>query len=369
MSDIVLLDEVKRLVQCEREATASLIAHLAEVYRRKLYCAEGCSSMFTYCTQVLRLSENAAYRRITAAQMAGLFPVILDGLATGALNLTAIRLLAPYLATENCDELLGAARDRSKREIEHFLARRFPRPDVPALVRKLPNRMTDRPARVGSMELSLAAEVEPVDGVATVSSVGCAETSTPAAVSNAPVASARSGVHRDVIAPLAPERFKIQFTASAAMHEKLRHAQDLLRHRIPDGDLSQVFELALATLIERLEKQKLAATDRPRASRGTAPGSRVIPSEVKRAVWNRDGGRCAYIGKNQRRCNETGFLEFHHVVPFARGGAATSENIALRCRAHNQYESSLDFGPRDVPVVRETRARWGDVVLRASRAG
>jgi 5-methylcytosine-specific restriction endonuclease McrA len=149
------------------------------------------------------------------------------------------------------------------------------------------------------------------------------------------------------IRPLAPERFKVQFTASASLHDKLRRAQDLLRHRIPSGDLSQVFELALNTLIERLDREKFAATDRPRVGRGITPGSRAIPAEVKRAVWKRDDGRCAFVGKD-RRCNETGFLEFHHVVPFGRDGEATVENIALRCWAHNQYEAVLDFGPRDL---------------------
>jgi hypothetical protein len=166
----------------------------------------------------------------------------------------------------------------------------------------------------------------------------------------------------NVVAPLAPERYKVQFTATEALYAKLRHAQNLLRHRIPDGDLSQVFDLALAALVEKLEKQKPAATDRPRADRGAAPGSRTIPAAVKRAVWKRDGGRCAFIGKNTRRCSETGFLEFHHVVPFARGGEATIRNIALRCRAHNQYEALLDFGPPDPPLVRESPAPWGEAV-------
>jgi hypothetical protein len=85
-----------------------------------------------------------------------------------------------------------------------------------------------------------------------------------------------------------PERFKVQFTASAEMHDKLRRAQDLLRHQVPDGDLAQVFERALNTLLERLDRQKFAATDRPRTNRGVAPGSRVIPAEVKRAVRKRD---------------------------------------------------------------------------------
>jgi 5-methylcytosine-specific restriction endonuclease McrA len=66
---------------------------------------------------------------------------------------------------------------------------------------------------------------------------------------------------------------------------------------------------------------------------------------VKRTVWSRDGGRCAFVGTNGR-CTETGFLEFHHVVPYADGGRTVSENLELRCRSHNRYEAEEYFRPR-----------------------
>jgi hypothetical protein len=129
---------------------------------------------------------------------------------------------------------------------------------------------------------------------------------------------------------LAPERYRFQFTASVQIHEKLRLAQALLRHQIPDGDVAAVLDRALSALIEDLMKQKLAATDHPRAGRGTDPGSRHVPAEVKRAVWQRDGGRCAFVSRAGRRCTEQNFLEFHHVEPYAAGGEATLKNIELR---------------------------------------
>ena len=90
------------------------------------------------------------------------------------------------------------------------------------------------------------------------------------------------------------------------------------------------------------------------ASRATVGGSvsgRHIPAAVKREVWQRDQGRCAFVG-TRGRCRETGFLEFHHVQPYAEGGPANVENIQLRCRAHNLYEASLLFG-NEVESVRE----------------
>jgi hypothetical protein len=159
----------------------------------------------------------------------------------------------------------------------------------------------------------------------------------------APKASAIPASRPAVVVPLAPERYKIQFTASRETYEKLRRAQELLRHAVPDGDPGAVFDRALTALLTDLMKTKMAATPRPRGSGPVQPGSRHIPAAVRREVWRRDGARCAFVGQ-QGRCAERGFLELHHIVPFAKGGAATVANIALRCRAHNAYEAEQHFG-------------------------
>jgi hypothetical protein len=151
-----------------------------------------------------------------------------------------------------------------------------------------------------------------------------------------------------VVTPLSTDRYQFRFTASAATREKFKRAQDLLRHAVPNGDPAEVFDRALSALLVELERRKFAATDRPHRQRGRAPGSRTVPAEVRRAVTNRDGGRCAFVGDGGVRCGATAFLEFHHVLPYALGGPATEGNIQLRCRAHNGYEAELDFGRREL---------------------
>jgi 5-methylcytosine-specific restriction endonuclease McrA len=127
----------------------------------------------------------------------------------------------------------------------------------------------------------------------------------------------------------------------------LRQVQGLLRHVVPSGDPAVIFDRALTVLLQDLERRKLAQVRRPRQSIPSVVRTRHVPAAVRRTVWERDDGRCAFIGTDGR-CSERGFLEFHHVVPFALGGPTTAANVQLRCAAHNAYEAAIDFGPLTV---------------------
>ena len=283
--------------------------------------------MFTYCTQVLHLAEGAAYNRIEAARAARRFPAILTALEDGALTLTTVRLVAPHLTTTNHEELIARARHKGKREVEALIASLRPLPSVPSTIRKLPE-----PRQV-------PLDTKPVVLTSTTASPG-------PPVVTAPIEIAR----RSIEIPLAPDRYKLQFTISGETHAKLQRVQSLGRHVIPSGDPAEIFDRALTLLLQDLERRRCAAVTSPRATTATEGGSRHIPASVKREVWRRDGGRCAYIGR-AGRCTERSFLEYHHVQPYAAGGAATTANIELRCRAHNAYEASLFFGREGDGVV------------------
>jgi hypothetical protein len=279
LPDGALVAEVSRLATHERDATAQLVAALAEFDTRRLYLAEGCASLYVYCTRVLRLSEHAAYSRIQAARTANRFPVIFDMLFAGETTVTNVELLAPILTEENHRDLLEEARNCTKRDVQLIVARVNPQPDVPS-----------------------------------------------------------------IITPLGPDRFRLQVTIGTETYEKLKKAQGFLRHVTPLGDLDVVIGRALDALLPSLERARYGKTGRPRQGRARRrTRSRYIPRAVQRAVWERDGGRCAFVGP-QGRCLETAMLEFHHLDPYAAGGPATESNIQLRCRAHNQYEADVAFG-------------------------
>jgi hypothetical protein len=73
--------------------------------------------------------------------------------------------------------------------------------------------------------------------------------------------------------------------------------------------------------------------------------SRYVPRRVLREVYARDAGQCSYVSADGRRCSARGFLEVHHHEAFARGGAATVDNLRLACRAHNFWLAERELGP------------------------
>jgi hypothetical protein len=148
------------------------------------------------------------------------------------------------------------------------------------------------------------------------------------------------------VAPLSPDRYKLQLTISGEMLEKLRLAKDMLGHSVPSGDEAIVLDRALDALLAELAKKKFAATTQPGRSRSSRPGRRRPSAAVKRAVWVRDLGRCAFVGNGGHRCEERRRLEFHHVDPYVLSGEATVDGIQLRCRRHNVYEGRVYFGER-----------------------
>ena len=331
LSDDALLARLKALAVRERDATVELVAHLAELEGRRAHLGEGPGSVYRYCHDVLGYSEDAAWNRAATASTVRRYPVTLGWLADGSLNVTTVRMLRPVLTAENHLAVLTEARRRSKKDVELIVRRLDPKPDVPSTIRKI---AAPAPAQSASL---LQAEDAPAPP--------------PPAPAPPPTPS------RPVIAPLTPERYRLQFTISRAAHDQLRRVQDLLCREIPSGDPAIIFERALDLLLRDIERKKLAATTTPRPRRGSGEGSRDIPAHVRRAVWKRDGGQCAFRGRTGR-CTERRYLEWHHVQPHAYRGPATAENISLRCRAHNVYESEQIFGRFDPPSVREAGERY-----------
>jgi hypothetical protein len=298
--------------------------------------------MFVYATRVLHLSEAEAYLRITVARAAREHPPLLARIASGELHLSGAALLARHLTVGNREAVLARAAHKSKREIEELLAELAPRPDIPASIRKLPEA---RGSLQGGQAEAATSELRP-DGVgAPAAQTPGVETGTLAAAAPwmATVPQGPTSRSSDVLQPLGRARYRVQFTASEALRAKLERLQELL----PGADLATLVEQAVTEKLERLEARRFGRTKAPRkalAEADTSGGPRSIPAPVRRAVYERAGGRCAFVDTSGRRCEARSRLEFHHRHPHGYGGERTPENISLLCRSHNLYVAEIDYG-------------------------
>lgn len=397
LTDSVLLRDLTHLIRQDRSTTADVLVHIAEVDARRLYVPAGHASMHAYCVDELRLSEGAAYKRIRAARAAREFPELLPAVAEGRLHLAAVCLLAPYLTRENVGELIAATTHRRKSEIETHLARQFPLSGVPTgrtasevVLRAIPTPRrrsdelrsdeppTDDLFAPGTLESESTndrvASAEPGDLFPEVPTIEPADQgAVSSGLSPGTVTNERAS-QRDESSKLSPgtvdkpnrpapntEQYLLKVILDNELHDKLRYAQALLSHAVPSGDVAQVLRRALDALIPQLEKRKFGAIARKRPRRTVRPypstRTRHIPAHVRRAVWERDQGRCTFVGTTGHRCNAMTFLEFDHIKPHSRGGRPTVEGTRLRCRAHNQYEAERVFGS-DFMAKRRDRTQY-----------
>jgi hypothetical protein len=311
--DHVVLRRMDELAADERRAVSDAVACLAEVDRRKLWASLSYADLFDYCRRRLRYSTGAAYRRIHSARAAERWPEIYADLRDGTLSLCVAALIAPELRAGTAPALLEAARGKSKQEMEAWLAAR--RPAAPPA----PERVKVRPP------LKVPEDEEPRSFEASV----------------------------PLPPPPAPS-YEYAFTASARLHSAIERLKDLLWSKRPFGGLNDFLEVAIGDYLERHDPElRLKIGSAAIAPEGRSAGRRV-PRRVRDAVWARDGGRCAFVSSEGRRCECRRALELDHIRPFSLGGRSdASTNIRLLCREHNQLERRLKLGKgsRVIPKI------------------
>ncbi|MGI9258073.1 MAG: HNH endonuclease [Gammaproteobacteria bacterium] len=332
LSDDELLRRTFDRVAQSRTLEWDLVAHINEIDERRLYRREGSPSMIQYCMDFLHLSEGQAFRRITAARTSREFPVIIDMLKDGRIHLCGVSALSKHLTRDNHENVLARATHKSKRDIEKLARELDPKPDVQPSIRKRPQRKTKPTPSSASASGLFPGRVDQAP-----------EVSTPPPPDKPPK-----------VEPLAPARYKVEFTAS----EELRNKLTRLEAHMWGCDLAAVIDQAVSEKLERLDAKRFGKTNNPRKNvedADTSPGKRYIAAPVRRAVWERDGGQCTFVSEDGRRCPEVHQLEFHHDDPYAEGGGNGTGNIRLLCQAHNAYMAELDFGKEKMDQYRRSR--------------
>lgn len=382
LPDDEVLAGTRRMVGASNQLLADLLAHLAEVETRGIHRVKACSSLYTYCIYELRFSEDAAFRRSSAARFVKAFPALFDAVASGELHLTGLLMVGPHLTAANQQEVLGRAKHRTKKELAKLVRELDPLPDVPARIAPLGPEPTPRThLRNPTWAEYVAAMAGPVRhlrpderprewvdestiaaALATSSAVAEADGSASASNDTAPErdgegASKNTAPERDAPSASKPQRYAVQFTASQEYVDLIERAKALLSHT-GGASLEAVHLKALQCLVEKLEKKRYGARrdnaskraeepeqvqtrcDRDDFPRGCDAGtaaptnaeissepekegataSRYIPARIRRRVFERDGARCTFVDDAGQRCREVERLELHHLEPFARDG-------------------------------------------------
>ena len=358
--DEVLLRNTNALIAEERGTMAFLLAHLAEIDARKLFAPLGYSSMFAYCVRELRFSEDVASKRIHAARACRRFPILFTELAEGRLHLTAVLVLAPHLTEENVGDVVRASAHRRQSEIEDIL-----RACVPGVQGEL--------APGPDLGLETAGVANSTEGQHAVQHVGLTQGQHAVQHVGDPGPEGLTHAQHAVqhVGPLdlagsARGQHAVQHVTTGSLSsqveqlvplmvrpeikDRVRYLQALLSHALPSGDISKLLARALDLLADEVEKRRFGTGNGTRRRR-TGARNRYIPAAVRHAVWNRDGGRCTFVGENGHLCGSDMYLEFDHVDP--RNRQDTVEGLRLRCKTHNQYEAERAFGTEFMARKRE----------------
>lgn len=329
LTDAKLAVSLAGAVAREREELISVLIHIGEFDARDLARDYGFANLFEYCIRTFRYSRSGAGRRIQAARAGRKFPIVLEMIGMGDLTLVGAAMLNEHLTEQNHAQVLASANRRNEEQVAAIVASLAPGKRKREVIR-----IVSAPSNSGPSQPSIPPQPPPEAGNALVLSVEAA--------------------------PAAPEPRaelrRIAFDISADTYDLVRRAKEILRHRFPQGDMDDILRLALERLLDQEDRDRRSRPSKPWLKAAVA-GGRHIPEAIKQAVWDRDGGRCAYEGQDGRRCGSRAWLEFDHIRPVALGGLSTVDNLRLLCRGHNARAGRLVFGGPQPAALRRVDAR------------
>ena len=328
----------EKLVRAEKRNVALVIAHIAEMSRRKGHVERGYKNLFEYCTRRLNLSEGSVARRIQVANVSRRFPQILVALAENRMSLSVAGLLAPVLTESNVGKLLSDCAGMTKREAEEYVVALRPKAVFAPSIRRAPS----PPVLTAPLTVQ-ATSLQPPR---------------PQATPPHPV----PRVSPSILEPARPELFNFRFAADRKFKEKFERLAEVLGVENPLQHMAEIMEQALDIALDKKDLKRKRARRLERKSRSgdnfrqkTRPGkifakSRYIPSHLRERVHERAGYQCEYRGPDGTRCQSRTGLEIEHERPFALHRSHDERYLRLHCRPHNRLSAERVFG---VPFIQE----------------
>jgi hypothetical protein len=322
LSDKELINQLKQLVEKEQSLTLGILLQLVEVKERGLYLEKAFSSLTEYCIHELGYGESLAWRRVRASSVIQEFPEVYDLMKQGRLSFSAVLQIARVIDASNKNSLLPRVVGKSKSQIDKILAEYHLPVAIPDMAKarivkkQAPAQSSERTGGPGLGENSLHSEGKYDPTV---------KNSTPE------------------IEVVLAKMFEIRFAADEELMELIKWLKSHLSHKYANGaSFLEIFKYAMKYVREREDLSKRKTSKRKSDAKSD---SRYIPKNVKQRVWNRDSGKCTFVGSNGKRCNSDYNLQFdHHPVPYARGGPSTVDNLRLLCAKHNKFTAELTYG-------------------------
>jgi 5-methylcytosine-specific restriction endonuclease McrA len=252
---------------------AQLIDRLQEVDAQKVYEHLGVTSLFSYCVEALKLSEDRAYALIRVARKSVEVPELKAAVFQGELSVAAAKRIAAVITPENKTEWIEKAKELKQRELDQAISEVVPATKVTERVKAVAADIFEFRCPISK---SLEAKLRRVKKV----------------LAQKKQRNATMSETLDALADSFLEK-----------HDPVRKAERVAKKIIPQQVSKPV---------------------------GT------IPARVRHEVNRRDGGQCTYVHPEFGRCRSRQWLDLHHVQPKSRGGLNETANLTTLCTAHHR---------------------------------
>ncbi len=302
MNAALLHERAVSLAKTYKQSESGLLEVLISMQRTDAFRHLQYPNLFIYCTQGLGLSEAQACYFSKVARKSEEVPALKAAIDDGTLSLSQARRVVAVITTENSKEWIEKAATLPQRELERAVTVANPKSAVREKIRPITPARSE--LRVG-ISLELEAKLRRV---------------------------------REVLAQNKKQAVSLEVTLEEMVSLFLKHKDPVEKaKRVKSlslyGPAHCKRNLGVESKSASSGKSKAVKTQGLKAPK---PSPRRLTAKTRHAVNQRDEGKCQAILPNQRPCHSRQWVEHHHVIPKAQGGADTPANLITLCSQHHK---------------------------------
>jgi hypothetical protein len=275
----VIHQQAVQIVQRVKTSECELIDVLQVIESEKIYQHFGLTSLYGYCIDILKLSEDRACVFIKIARKSVEVPELKAALRQNEMTLTNAGKIASILTTDNKERWLSEAKSQSSRELERSLCREFPK-------ERVKDRLQPLTGELSELDCSLSREAE-------------------------------------ALLRRVQDLLSQKFGKSATFDDCVKSmAKEFIWRHDP---------------VERAERLHLKV-QAPGALRVTVKnGKRTsVPQSEVHQLFHRTKGQCTFVDKLGKRCPNRRWVQRHHLREVSCGGTHDGGNLTLLCSSHHR---------------------------------